>query len=85
MGGMIVKISPKKHATAGINIIRKKIMREFLEIWQEEKPKIPELPWRAQLAGHIGQFPSREAAEKYVDNVRKYRAQEALRQQQQRD
>jgi hypothetical protein len=58
---------------------------EFLSIWRDPNPRIPELSWRAQLAGHIGQFPSREAAEKYVDTVRKYRAQEALRQQQQRD
>lgn len=59
-------------------------MRQFLDIWKEENPKIPELPWRAQMSGYIAQFPNQEAAQKYVDGVRRYRALEAARQQQAR-
>ena len=59
-------------------------MKQFLDIWKEENPKIPELPWRAQMAGYVSQFPTEAAAQKYVDGVRKYRAQEQLRQQQAR-
>ena len=61
-----------------------KTLHNFLDIWKEENPRIPELPWRAQMADYTAQFPTEEAAQKYVDGVRKYRAQEQLRQQQAR-
>jgi hypothetical protein len=38
---------------------------ELYDIWQEEEPAIPELPWRMQLLNYIAQYPSKEAAEKH--------------------
>jgi hypothetical protein len=44
--------------------------RELFNIWQEQEPKIPELPWRAQLDGYVAQFPNQAAAERYVTAVK---------------
>jgi hypothetical protein len=44
--------------------------RELFDIWQEQEPKIPELPWRAQLDGYVAQFPNQAAAERYVTAVK---------------
>ena len=59
-------------------------VRAFLDVWQEENPRIPELPWRAQLSGYVGQYPTKEAAEAYVKTVRKYRARMEILAQQER-
>jgi hypothetical protein len=45
----------------------------LFEIWEESNPAPHTYPWRAQLAGYVGQFLTREAAEKYVNHVKNYR------------
>ena len=59
-------------------------MRELFEIWQDPDPKFIELPWRAQMADYTARFKTREAAEKYVENIRQYRARMAMAEQQKR-
>jgi hypothetical protein len=59
-------------------------MRELFSIWCESSPTFPELPWRAQMADYMAHFKTREAAEKYVENIRQYRARMAIAEQQKR-
>lgn len=42
---------------------------ELFAIWEEPTPLKLSLPWRVQLIGHIGQFPTEIAAQRYVDAV----------------
>ena len=58
--------------------------RKPLDVWQEENPRIPELSWRAQLSGYVGQFPTQAAADKYVSDIRKYRSRMEILAQQER-
>lgn len=44
---------------------------QLFDIW--EKPGVL-VPWRMQLVGYVGQFTTKEAAEKYRDAVKDYRA-----------
>ena len=60
------------------------ITKEFLEIWKETEPRIPELPFRLQLETYVAQFPTQAAAEKYADGIRRYRAQMQFVEQQRR-
>lgn len=46
--------------------------RKLHEIWEEPEPKIPELPWRAQMRDYVAQFPNQAAAEKYVGSIQSY-------------
>lgn len=40
------------------------------DIWLETEPKIPELPWRAQMHTYVAQFKTQEDAQKYVEQKR---------------
>lgn len=47
---------------------------ELFEVWEEPNPAPHTFPWRAQLSGYVGQFPTEEKAKSYVAAVEKYRA-----------
>lgn len=38
---------------------------QLYDIWQEEKPVIPELDWRMQLINYVAQYPTQAAAERH--------------------
>lgn len=38
----------------------------LFSIWQEPTPLKLSLPWRVQLVNYIGEFPTEEAAQRYV-------------------
>lgn len=48
---------------------------ELFSIWEEPTPLKLSLPWRVQLMNAIAQFPTEDAAQKYVDSVKVFRAQ----------
>jgi hypothetical protein len=60
------------------------IKRKLFEIWEDENPRIPELPWRVQTENYVCQFPTRAACEKWVKSAQEYRARMALAAQQER-
>jgi hypothetical protein len=47
---------------------------ELFDIWEVEE--LVEYPWRAQLVNYVGQFATKELAERYVAAVVKARAQQ---------
>jgi len=44
---------------------------ELYTIWEVEE--LVEFPWRAQLVNYVGQFETREKAERYVAAIKKER------------
>ena len=48
----------------------------LFDVWEvTDEMSVPRsLPWRVQLVGYVGQFPTREDAEMYVTRVKEYRA-----------
>jgi hypothetical protein len=46
--------------------------RELFDIWEVEE--LVEHPWRAQLVNYVGQFTTKEHAERYVAAVQAERA-----------
>jgi len=55
--------------------------RPLYDIWQEtgSQPVNLLLPWRAQLYGYVGYFPSRAAAEQIMKAVQKTREKLGLK------
>jgi len=53
--------------------------RSLYDIWLEEKPPIPKLPYRAQMVNYVGSFKSQEAAEVYVTSIKKVREDKGLK------
>lgn len=46
------------------------VKRKLYEVWLEENPEWPDLPWRAQMHNFIGVFSFEEGAKKYVEAVK---------------
>jgi hypothetical protein len=44
---------------------------ELFDTWWEEGVKFP---WKAQLLGYVGNFPTQDAASDYVETVKHFRA-----------
>ena len=50
------------------------LAHELFDIWEVEE--LVEHPWRVQLVNYVGQFITKEAAERYVAAVKKARLQQ---------
>jgi hypothetical protein len=55
------------------------VQRQLFDLWETpaEQLKAWEMPWKVQLVGHVGQFQTKEAAERYVNLVKEYREKSA--------
>jgi len=52
---------------------------ERFDIWEEPNPENKNLPWRAQMIDYVAEFIVREAAERFVDEVKAFRKKAGLK------
>jgi hypothetical protein len=51
---------------------------ELYEIWENPDSRIGTKRWRLQLIGYVGRFSNEESAQKYADEVKKFRKANGL-------